>query len=363
MSYSNSLVWVCSRIGGLKKNLDKVLPLVTFDQISEDKLKNIENHVNGSSKYDQPQVLIADNAIIPRLINETKIPFKFIQGTRVYSDPVLNHIDESSSLSKVPICRFAYPNFAQLVSDNVLKHVRETEQHRYQSNKLQTNIDWINEQIDDPNLLKGLKVGVLGLGKLGKHIAKIFKEQGCETYGLVKNAWSIDPPIEGPYIDHYCVMDKNTSGSERQIINGHSIQIHHGISDLLKECDYICNVLPKTPETDNILGGGKLENCQANSKGAVLINVGRSDIIDEIELIQALDNDWIKEAKIGVFDPEPLAATHPFYSHPNIVLTCIAPVARPLDVANCFKMNYDRFVARHPLLNTINYVSPFNSIQ
>ena len=190
-------------------------------------------------------------------------------------------------------------------------------------------------------------------------------------------------------------MDKNTSGSERQIINGHSIQIHHGISDLLRECDYICNVLPKTPETDNILGGGKLENCQgmiyrfalnwfnlinktpfhtiniysfcflylANSKGAVLINVGRSDIIDEIELIQALDNDWIKEAKIGVFDPEPLAATHPFYSHPNIVLTCIAPVARPLDVANCFKMNYDRFVARHPLLNTINYVSPFNSIQ
>lgn len=101
----------------------------------------------------------------------------------------------------------------------------------------------------------------------------------------------------------------------------------------------------------------------ANSKGAVLINVGRSDIIDELELIQALDNNWIKEAKIGVFDPEPLAATHPFYSHPNIVLNCIAPVARPLDVAKCFKMNYDRFVARHPLLNTINYVSPFNSIQ
>ena len=101
----------------------------------------------------------------------------------------------------------------------------------------------------------------------------------------------------------------------------------------------------------------------ANAKGAVLINVGRSDIIDEMELIQALDNNWIKEAKIGVFDPEPLAATHPFYSHPNIVLTCIAPVARPLDVAKCFKMNYDRFVARHPLLNTINYISPFNSIQ
>ena len=85
MSYSNSLVWVCSRIGGLKKNLDKVLPLVTFDQISEDKLKNIEFHINGSNKADQPQVLIADNAIIPRLIHEAKIPFKFIQvSNKVY---------------------------------------------------------------------------------------------------------------------------------------------------------------------------------------------------------------------------------------------------------------------------------------
>ena len=99
-----------------------------------------------------------------------------------------------------------------------------------------------------------------------------------------------------------------------------------------------------------------------NANGTVLINVGRSDIIDEAELLEALKNNWIKEAKIGVFDPEPLAVTHPFYNHPHIVLNCLAPVARPGDVANCFKMNYDRFVARQSLLNTINYVSPFNAI-
>ena len=102
MSYSNSLVWVCSRIGGLKKNLDKVLPLVTFDQISEDKLKNIESHVNGSSKYDQPQVLIADNSIIPRLINETKIPFKFIQVSFL---PLTSH-QMFISLHKVTYVKF-----------------------------------------------------------------------------------------------------------------------------------------------------------------------------------------------------------------------------------------------------------------
>ena len=99
-----------------------------------------------------------------------------------------------------------------------------------------------------------------------------------------------------------------------------------------------------------------------NPKGTVLINVGRSDSIDEAEVLQALEKNWIKEAKIGVFDPEPLAATHPFYNHPNIAVNCIAAVSRPQDVANCFKMNYDRFLRSQSLLYTINYVSPFSSM-
>ena len=186
-------------------------------------------------------------------------------------------------------------------------------------------------------------------------------------------------------------MDGKPSDNERMVIKGKPVDIHFGIENLLKECDYICNVLPKTSETDNILGHDKLRLCKGilsqgtwliyicmylivqmlsmfflfsgNTKGTVLINVGRSDIIDEADLLAALNNNWIKQAKIGVFDPEPLSATHPFYNHPHIVLNCIAPVARPLDVANCFKMNYDRFIARQSLLNTINYVSPFTAIR
>ena len=79
MAYNTSLVWVCSRIGGLKKSLEKLLPRVTFVQITEDKLKNIDLHLNGTSKPERPQVLIADNAVIPRLMNEGTVPFKFIQ--------------------------------------------------------------------------------------------------------------------------------------------------------------------------------------------------------------------------------------------------------------------------------------------
>ena len=57
-------------------------------------------------------------------------------------------------------------------------------------------------------------------------------------------------------------MDGNQSGNEKMVVKGISVDIHFGISDLLKECDYICNVLPKTRETTNILGGGKLQLCK-----------------------------------------------------------------------------------------------------
>ena len=91
----------------------------------------------------------------------------------------------------------------------------------------------------------------------------IQQEHGSETYGLVKHMWSIDPNSEGSFIDHYCVMDPGQqTGGAKMVIKGEPVDVHFGIDDLLKRCDYICNVLPKSPDTDNILGGGKLQLCQ-----------------------------------------------------------------------------------------------------
>ena len=107
------------------------------------------------------------------------------------------------------------------------------------------------------------------------------------------------------------------------------------LDKLLKDCDYICNVLPKTPQTNNILGKGKLELCKGNrivvsdqkiniknfflnlfdktciSKlsftlgkeyGTVFINIGRSNVIREDDLLEALEKNWIRETILDVFD-------------------------------------------------------------
>ena len=103
---------------------------------------------------------------------------------------------------------------------------------------------------------------VINTIKFQAYTSNTFQDQGSETYGLVKNVWSIDPNTEASYIDHYSVMDGKPSDNERMVIKGKPVDIHFGIENLLKECDYICNVLPKTSETDNILGHDKLRLCK-----------------------------------------------------------------------------------------------------
>ena len=60
-------------------------------------------------------------------------------------------------------------------------------------------------------------------------------------------------------IDQFCLMEEANEKSENV----------SGLEKLLNDCDYVCNVLPKTPQTNDILGNGKLELCKGKS-----INIG-----------------------------------------------------------------------------------------
>ena len=133
------------------------------------------------------------------------------------------------------------------------------------------------------------------------------------------------------------------------------------LEKLLKDCDYICNVLPKTPQTNNILGKGKLEfckgiymfdlliaNCQSKifamlshsdfwlwsifrvsgkEFGTVFINIGRSNVIKEAELLEAIQKGWIREAVLDVFDQGKIKFSQKYLLQ---VLKCIYLVIRIL---------------------------------
>ena len=90
------------------------------------------------------------------------------------------------------------------------------------------------------------------------------------------------------------------------------------IEKLLSQADYICNVLPNTPDTTGILNDGVLKACGDKSPG--FINIGRSNIVSEDSLLKALEAGWLSGAVLDVFDKEPLPQEHPFWTHPKVLV-------------------------------------------
>lgn len=95
-----------------------------------------------------------------------------------------------------------------------------------------------------------------------------------------------------------------------------------GLCELLAECDYICNVLPQTPETDDILSHDVLSNC---TKKPVFMNIGRGNAISEEAILKALDRGWISHAILDVFREEPLPKESPLWSSPKVIYSGFIP--------------------------------------
>jgi D-3-phosphoglycerate dehydrogenase / 2-oxoglutarate reductase len=114
-------------------------------------------------------------------------------------------------------------------------------------------------------------------------------------------------------------------GSPRVLIN--DLQRSNQITDKLKlewvdketifrECDVISLHVPLTSETKNLVGEAELRKMK---KDALLINMARGGIVDEVALYQALVENRIGGAAIDVFENEPY--TGPLTELPNCILT------------------------------------------
>ncbi len=86
----------------------------------------------------------------------------------------------------------------------------------------------------------------------------------------------------------------------------------------LPEADVIALSMPSTPETYHVLNE---ETLALVKPGAIVINVGRGDAIDEKALIKALQDGRLLGAGLDVFEHEPLPDDDPLYSLDNVVFT------------------------------------------
>ncbi|MBQ9232117.1 MAG: D-2-hydroxyacid dehydrogenase [Prevotella sp.] len=92
----------------------------------------------------------------------------------------------------------------------------------------------------------------------------------------------------------------------------------NNLPEFLGQSDYIVCTIPLTPATQYLFSAylfGKMK------EDAVFINISRGGILNESDLISALNNGRIKEAYLDVFSVEPLPVNHAFWSHPDIIVT------------------------------------------
>lgn len=137
--------------------------------------------------------------------------------------------------------------------------------------------------------LSGRTLGILGLGSIGKALARIARH-------------GFDMPV----IAH------TRSGSSGDGVKAVTF------TELLERSDVLALCAPLSAETRGMLDAAALARMQ---RGALLINVARGPLVVEQALIDALAKGHLAGAALDVFDTQPLPPDHPFLTLPNVILT------------------------------------------
>ena len=172
---------------------------------------------------------------------------------------------------------------------------------------------------------RDLMIGIMGLGKLGKHLAEQFANDGFQVVGWARSQKTIHNVT--------CYDQKS-------------------LPEFLAKTNMLVCMLPLTEDTENILNADLFAQLP---EGAHVINVARGAHLVEQDLIDALDSKQLSGACLDVFRKEPLPKDHPFWSNQNVLITPhISSQTDPREVIPQILENYDRLQKGAKLLNLVD---------
>ena len=214
--------------------------------------------------------------------------------------------------------------FGPIMAEYVICYILMHERNVLQCIGLQQRKQW---KMPTPGLLRGKRVGIMGVGSIGTAIAGAAKYFNMLTSGYSRTS------SPRTFIDQVFGSD----------------QLYEFVRDL----DYLVSVLPDTADTTHLINASVFK---AMKPGAVLINVGRGNAVDEDALVNALNRKEIAGAVLDVFQQEPLSKSHPFWETAGLIVTSHkAALSYPEDLAPLFIDNYRRFTAGDPLKYQVDF--------
>jgi glyoxylate/hydroxypyruvate reductase A len=245
---------------------------------------------------------------------------RFIQSLwagvdRLLSDPTLPE--------SIPVARLIDPEMAQSMLETVVATTLFV--HRQFPAYLHQQARALWRELPQPTATR-CKVGILGYGQMGRPAASALAALGFQV-----SAW-------GQHARSDATVDYSWGAA--------------GLERTVTDTQILINLLPLTQTTTGILDARLFAKLRA---GAAVINLGRGGHLNEEDLLGCLQARQIGHAVLDVFQQEPLATEHPFWSHPRItVLPHVAASTDPQSAAPLALANVAAFRAGRPLNGVVS---------
>jgi phosphoglycerate dehydrogenase-like enzyme len=194
---------------------------------------------------------------------------------------------------------------------------------------------WVTEERSAFRMVRGRRMGVIGLGSIGTAVAERASAMGMEVVAVRRNVSAPRPPFVS------------------------AVYPPSALDTLLSESDAVVVTAPLTGETRGLIGATQLSRMK---RDAVLVNVARGKLVREDELADALARGTLGGAALDVFEHEPLDAASPLWDLPNVLVTPHTSALRDdywVLAVDLFAGNLRRFERGEPLANVVDKVAGY----
>ena len=178
--------------------------------------------------------------------------------------------------------------------------------HNYVDREFRSGNYTVRFGLTDTFELKGKTLGLVGCGRIGRMLATIAKD------GFGMNIIGYDP-----------FLTQEQMGDLLTLVPQ---------DEVFKQADFISLHTPLTPETEHSIG---MRQIKMMKRTASLINASRGEVINEAELIQAMQEKVFCCAGLDVTEQEPLPLDSPLYSLDNVILTPHTAASTEQSVIRC----------------------------
>lgn len=190
--------------------------------------------------------------------------------------------------------------------------------------------------------LEGSRVLILGAGDIGTQLAKRLRPMVGSIVGMRR--------VPRDFPD--CYDEMITAGQ---------------LEDYLPQADVVVCCLPKTRETNHLIGEKQL---RLMKQDAILVNVGRGNLIDLDELCAVLDEGRLWGVGLDVTQPEPLPKGHPLWDKPRTIITphvsgnSFGPDSPTMARMSDFMVeNFSNYIHGRQVLNLVDFTTGYRGAE